>query len=113
MEVDQITSLVSIFSFGQKLMRDSTQEVSASLGAQAEKSSPDEEDSDSDSDTSSDSGHSSDDLEHNNDDKCEDAPPTDLSGLAQRANTDKPCSSQAKDVKMEVMPLSPEVAAAV
>jgi len=67
MEVDQITSLVSIFSFGQQLFAggDRGEPAKAKPPQQSKKSKKDpkdqEEDSDSDSDTSSDSGHSSDD----------------------------------------------------
>ena len=67
MEIDQITSLVSIFSFGQQLFAggDRGEPAKAKPPQQSKKSKKDpkdqEEDSDSDSDTSSDSGHSSDD----------------------------------------------------
>jgi len=70
MEVDQITSLVSIFSFGQQLFAggdrgDRGEPAKAKPPQQSKKPKKDpkdqEEDSDSDSDTSSDSGHSSDD----------------------------------------------------
>lgn len=91
MEVDQITSLVSIFSFGQQLFKNSEAALVAAVAAQTGQQqqqqpiSPDKEatadnnsssaaaddDSDSDSDTSSDSGHSSDDNEKNSEDKSE------------------------------------------
>ena len=78
MEIDQITSLVSIFSFGQHIMAAGQKEAAAAAAAVAsektvgdanasdEKAIVDsdkksEDDSDSESDTSSDSGHSSDD----------------------------------------------------
>jgi len=70
MEVDQITSLVSIFSFGQQLFAggdrgDRGESTKAKPPQQSKKAKKDpkdqDEDSDSDSDTSSDSGHSSDD----------------------------------------------------
>jgi hypothetical protein len=67
-EVEQITSLVSIFSFGQQLFN--SQDCSAPTQPAGKKRKEDE-DSDSDSDTSSDSGHSSDDHENNSDDKSE------------------------------------------
>lgn len=90
MEIDQITSLVSIFSFGQHIMAaaaaansnnvstagvsitSTTNTTSSSSEPKAEvegeeekkeKKSESSEDSDSESDTSSDSGHSSDDHE--------------------------------------------------
>lgn len=90
MEIDQITSLVSIFSFGQHIMAaaaaanssnvsaagvsitnttnttSSSSEPKAEVEAEEEKKekkSESSEDSDSESDTSSDSGHSSDDHE--------------------------------------------------
>jgi len=74
MEVDQITSLVSIFSFGQQLgfpggpgeqaVPAANQAHGPPPGPPKKKgSSKEDDDSDSDSDTSSDSGHSSDDPE--------------------------------------------------
>jgi len=77
MEVDQITSLVSIFSFGQHVLPGTTEGSPVPGGGgtgvpggsitgveKTESSSKDDgDDSDSDSDTSSDSGHSSDDPE--------------------------------------------------
>ena len=82
MEIDQITSLVSIFSFGQHIMaaaaaanscnnlETSTPTLNQTLTSQPSAGLEDEdtkkptaEDSDSESDTSSDSGHSSDDHE--------------------------------------------------
>lgn len=72
MEVDQITSLVSIFSFGQQFVANANESSQSSQkGKKTASSSKDEDDSDSDSDTSSDSGHSSDDQGTNNDDKSE------------------------------------------
>ncbi|XP_023347852.1 uncharacterized protein LOC111716613 [Eurytemora carolleeae] len=68
MEVEQITSLVSIFSFGQQLFN--SQDSSTPTQPKPKKGKEDE-DSDSDSDTSSDSGHSSDDHEINSDEKGE------------------------------------------
>lgn len=66
MEVDQITSLVSIFSFGQQLFNSAeTIAQPTPVTCPVKKSSKDDDDSDSDSDTSSDSGHSSDDHETN------------------------------------------------
>lgn len=84
MEIDQITSLVSIFSFGQHIMaaaaakaatqkrefqeEEEEDEVSNKTSSSSKKpagnkKSESSEDSDSESDTSSDSGHSSDDHE--------------------------------------------------
>lgn len=82
MEVDQITSLVSIFSFGQQLFPGGSGEQPLPANCQSpgpvpgpvpgsKDSSKEEDDSDSDSDTSSDSGHSSDDHEANTDEKVE------------------------------------------
>lgn len=82
MEVDQITSLVSIFSFGQQLFPGGPGEQALppncqtpgpihSPGTCSKDPSKDEDDSDSDSDTSSDSGHSSDDHEANTDEKAD------------------------------------------
>jgi len=78
MEVDQITSLVSIFSFGQQLFTGSPGDQTipqskcqtpgpniCTTRTSSSDSSKEEDDSDSDSDTSSDSGHSSDDPEAN------------------------------------------------
>jgi hypothetical protein len=73
MEIDQITSLVSIFSFGQHIMAAANAAKIDEAAAAAKAGSAEEEDkkeaekkdssedSDSESDTSSDSGHSSDD----------------------------------------------------
>lgn len=67
MEVDQITSLVSIFSFGQQLFGGGPESGQPNKPPQQSKKTKkkdakdQEDDSDSDSDTSSDSGHSSDD----------------------------------------------------
>ena len=85
MEIDQITSLVSIFSFGQHIMAAAAAKAACSQKREFEeedeeeeeeekvsrsqtktktnKKSESSEDSDSESDTSSDSGHSSDDHE--------------------------------------------------
>lgn len=83
MEIDQITSLVSIFSFGQHIMAAAAKAATQKREFQEEEEEEDEvsssnktskkqtgskksessEDSDSESDTSSDSGHSSDDHE--------------------------------------------------
>lgn len=102
MEVEQITSLVSIFSFGQQLFN-SSQESAASAAANTSTSSSkgskkgkEDEDSDSDSDTSSDSGHSSDD-QNNADDKVEEGGSRD--GLLARMNgvDQLRCGSQLKE----------------
>ena len=88
MEVEQITSLVSIFSFGQQLFNSGCLDRSAVTPPQvftspinhdddgqnkkvSSSSKDPDDDSDSDSDTSSDSGHSSDD-QNNSDEKTED-----------------------------------------
>jgi hypothetical protein len=78
MEVDQITSLVSIFSFGQQLFKNSEAAIVAAAAQAADKevsadnnTTAADDDSDSDSDTSSDSGHSSDDNEKNSEDKAD------------------------------------------
>lgn len=71
MEIDQITSLVSIFSFGQHIMAAAAAASSSNGKIDEEEPKKEEkksdqhssEDSDSESDTSSDSGHSSDDHE--------------------------------------------------
>lgn len=71
MEIDQITSLVSIFSFGQHIMAAAAAASSSNGKLDEEEPKKEEkksdqhssEDSDSESDTSSDSGHSSDDHE--------------------------------------------------
>lgn len=127
MEVDQITSLVSIFSFGQQFVANAS-ESSQSLqkSKKTSSSSKDEDDSDSDSDTSSDSGHSSDDQGTNNDDKSE-TPPSSSSSSSSKSldcsssTRSDPNSSeamgclaqaaQAKDKDLEVS--SVNVAAAV
>ena len=98
MEVDQITSLVSIFSFGQQLFNtgDNTSQ-SPSVTCPVKKTSKEDDDSDSDSDTSSDSGHSSDDHETN-------AEPPDCDGS-------RTCLAAAKDKDLDVTSVS--VAAAV
>jgi len=80
MEVDQITSLVSIFSFGQQLFPGGQGEQTLPASNQphigpghpkSKDSSKEDDDSDSDSDTSSDSGHSSDDHDTQTDEKSE------------------------------------------
>jgi len=98
MEVDQITSLVSIFSFGQQLFNtaDSIAQPTP-VSCPGKKSSKDDEDSDSDSDTSSDSGHSSDDHETNTE-------TLDCDGS-------RTCLAAAKDAELDVTSVS--VAAAV
>ena len=121
MEVDQITSLVSIFSFGQQVFASAESSQSAQKGKKTGSSSKDEDDSDSDSDTSSDSGHSSDDQGANNDDKSE-TPPTSSStsasldcsaAISGTNNSEMSCvaQAQAKDKDLEVSSVS--VAAAV
>jgi len=101
MEVDQITSLVSIFSFGQQLFSPAEPSPAPSPGpgpCQGKKSSKDCDDSDSDSDTSSDSGHSSDDHETNTE------PPPSCHGS-------RTCLAAAKESDLDVTSVS--VAAAV
>jgi len=101
MEVDQITSLVSIFSFGQQLFSpaESSPAPSPSPGpCQGKKSSTSCDDSDSDSDTSSDSGHSSDDHETNTE-----PPPS--------CHASRTCLAAAKESDLDVTSVS--VAAAV
>jgi len=106
MEVDQITSLVSIFSFGQQVFSNSDQAQTQS--SVKKNSSKDEDDSDSDSDTSSDSGHSSDDAI--NDEKNESIQSLDCSsGSVTRSDTDSlqtSCLAQAKDKDLEVSSVS-------
>ena len=92
MEIDQITSLVSIFSFGQHLIAagghkdtcptsDSCPPTSGETvaGPENDKKSG-EDDSDSESDTSSDSGHSSDDHDTSSDKDKEEEVDTKTSG---------------------------------
>ena len=115
MEVDQITSLVSIFSFGQQLFNtaDSIAQPTP-VSCPGKKSSKDDEDSDSDSDTSSDSGHSSDDHETNNDDKTEETQSLDCSNQRSESGSstsERSCLAQAKDNDLELSSVS--VAAAV
>lgn len=113
MEVDQITSLVSIFSFGQQLFNSSESASSNTTindSNNKQKDTKDDDDSDSDSDTSSDSGHSSDDHEAHNDEKPEDPGEdiTKLQSLESRTNQ-KPeltCLAQAKDKDLEVSSVS-------
>ena len=97
MEVDQITSLVSIFSFGQQLFNTGdTTSQSTPVSCPVKKTSKEDDDSDSDSDTSSDSGHSSDDQTN--------AEPPDCHGS-------RTCLAAAKDKDLDVRSVS--VAAAV
>lgn len=103
MEVDQITSLVSIFSFGQQVFTDTNQ----SSPPPVKKTSKDEDDSDSDSDTSSDSGHSSDDHDTNSDEKSESLD----NRSSNTSDTELTCTAQAKDKDLDVSSVS--VAAAV
>lgn len=110
MEVDQITSLVSIFSFGQQLFTNSESAPNTTVPSPVKKDTKDDDDSDSDSDTSSDSGHSSDDHEANNDEKSEE-PGEDianLSSLESRTNqkSELSCLAQAKDKDLEVSSVS-------
>lgn len=105
MEVDQITSLVSIFSFGQQAFSTSSSEPSSKQNS-VKKSSKDDEDSDSDSDTSSDSGHSSDDHDTNNEDKTEETPSLDCNNQRSDASKELSCLAQAKDNDLEVSSLS-------
>jgi len=119
MEVDQITSLVSIFSFGQQLFPSSADSAQASNNSpnptcsspKTTKKDPkdDGDDSDSDSDTSSDSGHSSDDPDAEK--KAEET--SKLSPTPPRSTTDLLCSSQAKDADLEATAVNAAVAAAV
>lgn len=119
MEVDQITSLVSIFSFGQQVFASAESSQSTKKGKKTSSSSKDEDDSDSDSDTSSDSGHSSDDQGANNDDKSETPPSSSSSSpsldcsaaISDTNNSEMSCVAQAKDKDLEVSSVS--VAAAV
>merc|ERR1719225_1037161 len=107
MEVDQITSLVSIFSFGQQVFSS----PEAAQTDPGKKSSKDDDDSDSDSDTSSDSGHSSDDHETNTDDKSEERSVA-QSSLDCTSSASSSCQARAKDKDLEVASVS-AVAAAV
>jgi len=105
MEVDQITSLVSIFSFGQQVF--SNADPAQTQTSVKKNSSKDDDDSDSDSDTSSDSGHSSDDA--NNDEKHESIQSLDCSSSVTRSDTDSlqtSCLAQAKDKDLEVSSVS-------
>jgi len=143
MEVEQITSLVSIFSFGQQLLNSSdcsspvqstncapTQPPPSSTAGKKDK---DEEDSDSDSDTSSDSGHSSDDQINSDDNKAEEGSENlSLPGLASIVNScsnsnnisccardsdisspELRCSSQLKDAAESIDVSAVSVAAVV
>merc|ERR1712227_1146032 len=111
MEVDQITSLVSIFSFGQQVFNNTdsaANNASSSQSGSVKKSSKEDDDSDSDSDTSSDSGHSSDDHETNNDETRSDTetrndPAATAPSSRSDANPDlQTCLAQAKDKDLEV-----------
>merc|ERR1719341_2955229 len=96
MEVDQITSLVSIFSFGQQFVANANESSQSSQkGKKTSSSSKDEDDSDSDSDTSSDSGHSSDDQGTNNDDKSETSSSSSKSLDCSSSSRSDPDSSEA------------------
>ena len=117
--MDQITSLVSIFSFGQQLFSGSSdQVVQESAQGMPKRKTPkekdnNEDDSDSDSDTSSDSGHSSDDHENNTDDKGDESELTDLSSRTGSEIPETRCASEVKEKDLEISALSPSVAAAV
>ena len=113
MEVDQITSLVSIFSFGQQVFNNTdspaTNTSQVTQSSSVKKRSKDEDDSDSDSDTSSDSGHSSDDHETNNDEARSDTETrndtTAAAAASNRSDTNpdlQTCLAQAKDKDLEV-----------
>lgn len=110
MEVDQITSLVSIFSFGQQLFNNSESGQNTTVPGPVKKDTKEDDDSDSDSDTSSDSGHSSDDHEANNDEKAEETGEdvTKLASLESRTNqkSELSCLAQAKDKDLEVSSVS-------
>lgn len=108
MEVDQITSLVSIFSFGQQLFSGSepvVQESPSPTDTISKTSKDADDDSDSDSDTSSDSGHSSDDQRNNSDEKDEEI------DLAELKVPETRCSSEVKEKDLDVS--ASTVAAAV
>jgi len=114
MEVDQITSLVSIFSFGQQAFAAANTSGVEQTSSVKKTSSKDDDDSDSDSDTSSDSGHSSDDHETNNDDKTEETQSLDCSNQRSESSSstsERSCLAQAKDNDLELSSVS--VAAAV
>lgn len=115
MEVDQITSLVSIFSFGQQLfstgsepaLPQTVQESSpASISSKTAKDADD--DSDSDSDTSSDSGHSSGNDKGNNSDENDEE-----IDLAELSVPETRCSSEVSKEKDLDVSASTSVAAAV
>lgn len=95
MEVEQITSLVSIFSFGQQLLNsgciERPQSYSTAEAKLPKKPKDTEDDSDSDSDTSSDSGHSSDD-QNNSDDKVEET-----SDIITMDKSDLSCASELSE----------------
>lgn len=95
MEVEQITSLVSIFSFGQQLLNsgciERPQSYTTAEAKLTKKPKDTEDDSDSDSDTSSDSGHSSDD-QNNSDDKVEET-----SDIITSNKSDLSCASELSE----------------
>jgi hypothetical protein len=101
MEIDQITSLVSIFSFGQHIIAAGSKDsVSADKTGSADKPAEDkkasEDDSDSESDTSSDSGHSSDDHDTSSDKEAkEEESGTVLTKLKRSVSTPDLCSASA------------------
>merc|ERR1712062_725007 len=117
MEIDQITSLVSIFSFGQHIMaaaaaKAATQKrefqeeeeedevsnkTSSSKKPAGNKKSESSEDSDSESDTSSDSGHSSDDHE--------------ATAKEEDSNTDEAASSSVTVTKLTRSVSTPDLCA--
>ena len=118
MEIDQITSLVSIFSFGQHIMaaaaakaatqkrefqeEEEEDEVSNKTSSSnkkpaGNKKSESSEDSDSESDTSSDSGHSSDDHE--------------ATAKEEDSNTDEAASSSVTVTKLTRSVSTPDLCA--
>ena len=106
MEVDQITSLVSIFSFGQHMGLLPGAEASQQKQQQGKKGNKKErkeedDESDSDSDTSSDSGHSSDDPDA-------EKKPVEEGGTL----SELPCSLACQDQELEAT-TAPAMAAAV
>jgi len=122
MEIDQITSLVSIFSFGQQIMAAAAAAASSSSSSskkeelqeaeEKEAKEAKEADSDTESDTSSDSGHSSDDHDNlSSDDKKEleeEELDLDDSGVVLTQLTQSPRSTTAKPLK-ESLQCSSEV----
>jgi hypothetical protein len=118
MEVEQITSLVSIFSFGQQLFNSgcmdrqpkvytpspetsSTSTTSNSSSESKSSSSPtskggdEDESDDSDSDTSSDSGHSSDDQNNTYEKPLEDITTSLKKGDLQQRCASQICESES------------------